>query len=157
MTSLNAPGFSISLINVRGFRRALNASSSSAPKHNLSESLENIELENLLDAPTDALCWVGARTSWNNENEHLSAEYHQTADNDSRSVGRSETTKRKISSSILENCIRQACIHVLQVEKDLTEFDTIVGDGDCGETFAAGANGTYLCSTSETKIITSFL
>ena len=27
------------------------------------------------------------------------------------------------------------------MESDLTKFDTIVGDGDCGETFARGAMG----------------
>lgn len=29
----------------------------------------------------------------------------------------------------------------MDVEHDLTRFDTVLGDGDCGETFTSGAKG----------------
>ena len=45
--------------------------------------------------------------------------------------------------------IQSACGSVFAAEPDLTEFDTIVGDGDCGHTFASGAKGSvwipHLC------------
>lgn len=39
--------------------------------------------------------------------------------------------------------IRGACQAVLVPEPDMTRLDTIVGDGDYGETFPGGANGLF--------------
>ena len=38
----------------------------------------------------------------------------------------------------LESALRQACNRIVEVEPDLTKWDTIMGDGDCGETFKTG-------------------
>ncbi len=39
---------------------------------------------------------------------------------------------------ILEASLRKACNRITEVEPDLTKWDTIMGDGDCGETFKSG-------------------
>ncbi|KAF9552450.1 DAK1/DegV-like protein [Agrocybe pediades] len=145
MTSLNAPGFSISLVNVRGLH---NSFIGNAKYNDIFEDLLAINLEGLLDAPTDALAWVGARTSWettkNQGVENVRADPDDTADlgashfeGDRSGIG---DDVESISATRLKSCIREACLRVLSVERELTEYDTIVGDGDCGETFARGAN-----------------
>ncbi|KAF4622226.1 hypothetical protein D9613_008962 [Agrocybe pediades] len=144
MTSLNAPGFSISLVNVRGLHNSLIGN---AKYNDILEDLLAINLERLLDAPTDALAWVGARTSWETTRNH-GVENVQAHPDAIADLGASplEGDKRigdvveSISSTRVKSCIREACLRVLSVERELTEYDTIVGDGDCGETFARGAN-----------------
>jgi hypothetical protein len=51
--------------------------------------------------------------------------------------------KADISPVVVTNAIVKACEKVLSVESELTRFDTVVGDGDCGDTFASGARGGY--------------
>ncbi|KAF8874699.1 Dak1 domain-containing protein [Gymnopilus junonius] len=109
MTSLNAPGFSISLLD-----------------HHYPE-LAKIDLYDLLDAPTDATSWWGS-----------SMEYGPQR---SSGMALAASPAGQLSSAVIETALRGACRSVLRVQSELTEFDTIVGDGDCGDTFAAGANG----------------
>jgi len=56
-----------------------------------------------------------------------------------RPAGAGHTTVTPTMISAIES----ACWAVLKIEKDLTEYDTILGDGDCGHTFAAGAAGMF--------------
>jgi dihydroxyacetone kinase len=43
-----------------------------------------------------------------------------------------------VDPKILESALRKACNRIVEVEPDLTRWDTIMGDGDCGETFKTG-------------------
>ncbi|TFY76771.1 hypothetical protein EWM64_g7241, partial [Hericium alpestre] len=141
MTSLNAPGFSLSLLNLSHLRRSLSQDG-------------DIDVLALLDAPTEATAWAGVRTSWPDgirEFEHEQAEtesmlrsLHQTQSVEPSSKGGGGDAKNywqeaDISVNAVEAGIRAACVRVLEIEADLTAYDTVVGDGDCGETFAAGA------------------
>ena len=45
----------------------------------------------------------------------------------------------------MERLIRLACTNAISCEPKLTEWDTIMGDGDCGETISAGCNGKTIC------------
>ena len=80
-------------------------------------------------------------------NEHAGKEATLLRDFESQPAW-SITNHRQLSWQELDfepnrvrNGIRRACEAVLEVESDLTEFDTIVGDGDCGATFTSGARG----------------
>ena len=44
-----------------------------------------------------------------------------------------------MDASIFKTKVAQACRNVIASEPEITRFDTIVGDGDCGETLARGA------------------
>jgi triose/dihydroxyacetone kinase / FAD-AMP lyase (cyclizing) len=46
-----------------------------------------------------------------------------------------------VDPKTLELAIRTACNAVIAAEPNLTKWDTIMGDGDCGETFKTGARG----------------
>ncbi|KZV65930.1 Dak1-domain-containing protein [Peniophora sp. CONT] len=137
MTSLNAPGFSLSLLNISRITRLVSSA----------------DVYALLDAPTEAPAWSGVHTGWQ---ESLFGEEQEQAllatlrdkrataglDQDDRpGVGDGSYWRNAdISTVRVESAIRSACKSVLSVADDMTNFDTIVGDGDCGETFAAGAN-----------------
>ena len=45
-----------------------------------------------------------------------------------------------VNPQILESSLRKACSNIVAAEPDLTKWDSIMGDGDCGETFAAGCS-----------------
>ncbi|KAG9312736.1 DAK1 DegV-like protein [Chiua virens] len=149
MTSLNAPGFSISLINVTRIEGIVNANSPADP----------ISLLALLDAPTEALSWVGVR-SWPVKSVSDNRDAESEAANSLESIRTSfRSDGLGISSSTGENHlaggytwtdlgfsaeevkkgIQGACQSVFASEPDMTRFDTIVGDGDCGHTFVSGA------------------
>lgn len=138
MTSLNAPGFSISLINISEVRR----------------STGGVDVYSLLDSPTDALAWIGVRVGWPSPLNNIQNKAEQTEMKLMRlreSYAESRSTEKSsgkaalywrevdVSTSQIEAAMREACNAVFSIQDDLTEFDTIVGDGDCGETFSAGA------------------
>lgn len=137
MTSLNAPGFSASLLNVSAIDRAL------ASKD------VTINSYDLLDAPTEAHSWLGVRKYW----DRLSKL------EDTKDYFLQELTHHEVSTSSLDlptpttigSALQSACEAVRKVEKELTEYDTIAGDGDCGHTFAAGAEGKYVSTRLENK------
>lgn len=128
MTSLNAPGFSASLLNVSNITRFPALKS-------------NVDTYSLLDAPTDAHSWVGVRAYWMERNIGLNGvedlDYFPEKTQLTRPAG---ALTRKPPQEIRE-ALRLACESVLKIEKELTEYDTVAGDGDCGHTFAAGARG----------------
>ncbi|PFH48254.1 hypothetical protein AMATHDRAFT_65896 [Amanita thiersii Skay4041] len=143
MTSLNAPGFSISLLNTTAVKSRLGFS-------------YGIAVCDLLDDATDAVAWSGTRMAYTTQ------DYSQTRR--SVSAGESATlqsirlaandymnTRQRIhpeqgsspalflSSKIAVRAIQLACRKVQEASGLLTSFDEVVGDGDCGETFARGA------------------
>ncbi|KAG8215903.1 hypothetical protein J3R82DRAFT_7873 [Butyriboletus roseoflavus] len=155
MTSLNAPGFSISLVNVTRIEGIVNANSPA----------DLINLLALLDAPTDALSWVGVK-SWptrvgsifNDQDVEAEAMYSlqsihtsfcpdisgtPSSAGETHSIRDYTWTDLGFSAEEVTKGVKGACQRVLAAEPDMTRFDTIVGDGDCGHTFASGAKGEY--------------
>ncbi|KAG6832338.1 hypothetical protein H0H87_001979 [Tephrocybe sp. NHM501043] len=130
MTSLNAPGYSISVLNISSIERTLSASSIWN---------QSVNLFDLLDDPTDAVAWVGAR-HW-----PVKRLGREVKEQDALSITQSPqqptrgTTRTQFAPSFIERGIRSACESVLFQQEALSEFDTILGDGDCGNTFGAGA------------------
>ncbi|KAG8157286.1 hypothetical protein KVR01_012994 [Diaporthe batatas] len=114
-TSLNAPGFSISLCNLSAASRESDTS--------VDELLE------LFDSPTTAVGWpnlTSPKTYQNRGNQQQNSQ-----------------KKAKISSNhgadiivdpkLLDTVIRSACEAAIAAEPNLTKWDMIMGDGDCGE------------------------
>lgn len=130
-TSLNAPAFSISLVNVT------NAAA------NCSYTVEQIK----------AFADVRTTTSW----EAVAGFQGVRRQRDAQFVNlRTEPTKvvddakdLKIDPLALERMLRGACHALVEAEPDLTKWDTIMGDGDCGETLRTGA--TSLLAALDTK------
>lgn len=118
VTSLNAPGFSITILNLTG------ASSSEFPEKSILEAL---------DAPTNAPGWKPKNVDWG----LTSKEVESPMESHSNIV----YSNLRVDKQKLRKSIELALQSVKEAEPKITHYDTLVGDGDCGETLVAGANG----------------
>jgi triose/dihydroxyacetone kinase / FAD-AMP lyase (cyclizing) len=149
MTSLNAPGFSISLLNTSSVQRILQRNP---------DWTSPVTITELIDEPTDAYAWVGVRSFWpaNPQSRNVSDGLPTSSRKTTVSIS-SETIAKQwnfatISPKIITRGIKSACEAVLRAEKEMTRFDTIMGDGDCGETFSAGAKGLSTSSKCQYEL-----
>ncbi|KAI0554637.1 dihydroxyacetone kinase [Xylaria curta] len=121
-TSLNAPAFSVSVINV------------TAAAKNCSYSAD--EIKGFFDARTDTH-WesmAGSQARRRPRKEQVvqppAAPRHAVDD----------ATDLKVDPARLDRMLRTACNKLIEAEPDLTRWDTVMGDGDCGETLKQGAH-----------------
>ncbi|KAF9459766.1 Dak1 domain-containing protein [Collybia nuda] len=138
MTSLNAPGFSFSILNISAAHKMFRS-------HILSDPIDvpSKNITDLLDDSTDALAWIGVRTSWPTKGKDRLLRLAAPPAGEMSLSGHVDINSKwnltDIPSGAVKSAITSACDAVFSVERDLTEYDTILGDGDCGETFSAGA------------------
>jgi len=111
-TSLNAPGFSISLLNLSGVAKEI--------------KMKEDKLYALLDRDTDAPAWprnsYGQARVDSPTQTRASLSGHETV-----SFG------PKLDVVTLEGALRSACEAAVAAEPDITKWDIVMGDGDCGE------------------------
>lgn len=128
-TSLNAPAFSISVINV-----------SAAARH-CAYSVDQIKA--FFDARTNT-SWESVAGSQSQRRrgrrqQQVVVPPPPTA-GPSKVVVVDESKDLKVDPATLESMLRSACEAVMAAEPDLTKWDTAMGDGDCGETLKTGAS-----------------
>jgi dihydroxyacetone kinase len=132
-TSLNGQGFSITLGNMSGMAKAM--------------ELEDLEVIELLDAPTNAPAWPknGYKPIIiNKETEALRNKSNAAASSHSAS------TKGPATPSSLIPALRKACQAALEAEPTITQYDLQMGDGDCGEA-VAGVCKSILANTDNVE------
>ncbi|EMD01014.1 hypothetical protein BAUCODRAFT_192470 [Baudoinia panamericana UAMH 10762] len=112
-TSLNAPGWSISLLNITGIERQTNASV--------------FTLLHLLDDETKAPSWP--------RNGYKDMKIpKETAKAQANGVADSSAQKGpQVDPATLEAALRKACEDAVKAEPEITKWDVQMGDGDCGE------------------------
>ncbi|KAK3306832.1 Dak1 domain-containing protein [Chaetomium strumarium] len=144
-TSLNAPAFSVSVINLSGVAAANANASSSA------YSLEQIK--EFLDLRTDT-AWeavAGCQKTSSSPGERrrpradqivrpLPSEGKKVVLNDDDDGNTHDTRDLRVDPALLEAMLREACAALVREEPDLTRWDTAMGDGDCGLTLKTGAD-----------------
>lgn len=123
-TSLNAPAFSVSLINLSGVAR------SSA------YSLEQIK--GFLDAKTDT-AWEAVAGCQSYAQRRRRADQLVRAPPAGARKPVDDARDLKVDPALLERMLRSACEALIAAEPDLTRWDTQMGDGDCGLTLQTGA------------------
>ena len=117
MTSLNGLGFSISLLK-------------------LTDSGVSASLLDLLDAPAEATGWAAPikTSTWSNPPTQTST----------TSAGKDTANKPAgliIDPSRASKALQHALQRLIAAEPDVTRYDTVVGDGDCGIGLKRGAEG----------------
>ncbi|TPX17107.1 uncharacterized protein E0L32_003225 [Thyridium curvatum] len=120
-TSLNAPAFSVSVVNL------------TAAAENCSYSVEQIK--DFFDMRTDTQ-WesmAGSQSVRGPRQEQLV----QSTPRAKSPVP--EDRDLHIDAQLLANMLKSACESLVAAEPDLTKWDTEMGDGDCGETLKIGA------------------
>ncbi|KAI1193993.1 dihydroxyacetone kinase [Nemania serpens] len=120
-TSLNAPAFSVSIINV------------TATARNCSYSADKIK--GFFDARTDTH-WESMAGSQAKRRPRRE-QFVQPPASPRHSID--EATDLKVDPDQLDRMLRTACNALIKAEPDLTRWDTVMGDGDCGETLKTGA------------------
>ncbi|KAH8812859.1 Dak1 domain-containing protein, partial [Xylogone sp. PMI_703] len=120
-TSLNAPAFALTICNLT---KAAKACKMSVPR-----------LLEFLDAKTDTLWEAVAGSQTHRDARHARIVASQLSSQ--KEIIQSKGPK--VDPEMLDRALRRACNRVVDVEPDLTRWDTIMGDGDCGETFKSGA------------------
>ncbi|KAF2759103.1 dihydroxyacetone kinase [Pseudovirgaria hyperparasitica] len=118
MTSLNGLGFSITLLRVQ--------------ETGLGEGKEMLDL---LDVPVEAAGWSsGVRSRiWD---ERPQAVFDQDPDEDDDLQPSNFTT----DPTLVRKALTSALNRLKAAEHDITNYDTIVGDGDCGHVLSFGAS-----------------
>ncbi|TIB18943.1 hypothetical protein E3P92_00343 [Wallemia ichthyophaga] len=142
MTSLNMPGFSLSLLNVT---RA----------DSVCGGVGGVRVVDLLYDPTAVTAWpamsMGRDTSIEQEErqERVEDGYDVGAEVETKTEQNKTHDKVNLEaqpstltphSRLIAQAVHSACDAVLAAEPDLTHWDTLVGDGDCGTTFSGGAS-----------------
>jgi dihydroxyacetone kinase len=115
MTSLNGLGFSISLTR--------NANLGS--RHTILE---------LLDAPTEVTVWCS-----NISSKAWSSKPTQTQASPTQEHGQNEPCGLILNAHLASEVLDCGLERVILAEPDITRFDTVVGDGDCGVGLKRGA------------------
>ena len=122
-TSLNAPAFSVSVINISGI-------AATSPY-----SVE--EIKGFLDVKTDT-AWEAVAGAQNYPQRRKRAD--QLVQPPAESKKKVDSTRDlKVDPVLLESMLRAACEALNAAEPDLTKWDTVMGDGDCGLTLQTGA------------------
>ncbi|KAH7092272.1 dihydroxyacetone kinase [Paraphoma chrysanthemicola] len=116
MTSLNGLGFSISLLKVRDTGSA------------------GASILDLLDAPAEASGWSAAisTSTWSRQAEAKAQEEQAVEDE-------IQPSNLRVDPKLAKSTLTTALNRLISVEPDVTKFDTIVGDGDCGIGLKRGA------------------
>lgn len=123
MTSLNAPVFAITLLNITATARV--------------SGFSEEQVFEYLDAPTTANNWP--QNHYNTTNPiDVSSQIH-TVSHESHQSQKSRLWDLEVDASTLESRLRTVANNVIAKEPELTEWDTKMGDGDCGKTLEAGA------------------
>jgi dihydroxyacetone kinase len=118
MTALNGLGFSITLLNV------------------VNTDIGGPSMIELLDAPCEATGWSApiSKGSWEAKNT-ATREEKVSNDNEINPSG------LKADAKTAQEALTLGLQNVVAVEQEVTRFDTIVGDGDCGIGLKRGAEG----------------
>lgn len=123
MTSLNGLGFSISILNV------------------VNTDIGGPSMLQLLDAPCEAAGWAAPirKETWE-------AKSSRTRDGSVATGQEIKPSGLKCSSGRTKTALTAGLKRVIAAEPDVTRYDTVVGDGDCGIGLKRGAEGTFLQS-----------
>jgi len=121
MTSLNGLGFSISILNV------------------VNTNMGGPSMIQLLDDPSEAAGWAAPirKETWE-------AKSSQTRDGSESAEAEVEGSGLKLDPKVTKTALTAGLERLIAAEPDVTRFDTVVGDGDCGIGLKRGAEGSVL-------------
>jgi dihydroxyacetone kinase len=127
MTSLNGLGFSISLLNV------------------VNTDIGGPSMIQLLDYPCEAVGWSAPilKDTWEAKNTNTREDI-KTSDQNIKPSG------LKVDPTTFTNALTSGLEALVWAEPEVTRFDTIVGDGDCGIGLKRGAEGMISLASRET-------
>ncbi|THY94529.1 dihydroxyacetone kinase [Aureobasidium pullulans] len=127
MTSLNGIGFSISLLKLQD------------------TALDKSMLQ-LLDAPSEVTGWATPVPTATWENKSTAADRRQTA---MANGDKDKPSNLTLNTAESKKVLKAGLDRVIVAEPDVTHYDTIVGDGDCGIGLKRGAESVLQLIASD--------
>lgn len=120
MTSLNGLGFSISLLNV------------------VNTDIGGPGMIELLDAPSEATGWAApiAKETWEAKNQAV-------REGKEASGAEVKPSGLQYDAAAATKALKSGLQALVTAEPDVTRFDSVVGDGDCGIGLKRGADGKF--------------
>jgi dihydroxyacetone kinase len=118
MTSLNGLGFSISILNV------------------VNTDIGGPSMLQLLDAPSEAAGWTAPI-----KKETWEAKSSKTREGETSAGKNIQASGLTVDPEIAKATLTAGLERLIAAEPDVTRYDTIVGDGDCGIGLKRGAEG----------------
>ena len=120
MTSLNGLGFSISLLNV------------------VNTDIGGPGMIELLDYPCEVTGWAApiSKVTWEEKNS-------ATRDQDPTIEGDAMPSGLRMDADAAKAALTRGLESVIASEPEVTHYDTVVGDGDCGIGLRRGAEGQF--------------
>ena len=128
MTSLNGIGFSISILNV------------------VNTNIGGPSMVQLLDDPSEAAGWTAPirKETWEAKSTETREESSTTGEN-------IVASGLKFDPEVTKGTLTAGLERLIEAEPDVTRYDTVVGDGDCGIGLKRGAEGRFCYAASLTK------
>ncbi|ANB15800.1 Dak2p [Sugiyamaella lignohabitans] len=125
ITAMNGPGFSLTLLNA-----------SRAQK-----DISSANILNLFDQPAKASGWnqVAVSDEWKSFNV-TNLEVPSPEETETNKHRHTKSSSVSADPDLFAEYLTSGIKQVLKEEPAITEYDTVAGDGDCGETLAAGGN-----------------
>lgn len=120
MTSLNGLGFSISILNV------------------VNTNIGGPSMLQLFDAPSEAAGWTAPirKETWE-------AKSSRTREDSSSGEEEAAPSELELAPEAFKTALTGGLERVIAAEPDVTKYDTVVGDGDCGIGLKRGAEGIF--------------
>jgi dihydroxyacetone kinase len=140
-TSLNMPGFSLTLLLLPREDEQQDKATQVTVQTESKSPISASEILSLLDTSTSCAAWTPA-TVPADSSSNTSDQGHGSSQSEAEShpgIPGLPVPDREVYVSAL----RRACTALIAAEPELTHFDTIAGDGDCGLTFRSGAHGQF--------------
>lgn len=133
-TSINLPGFSLTLLLL--------------PRKEDTDTVSTSEIISLLDAPTDAPGWTPVF-------EPRTLESLIIGDSsDEETLVKNSGNPVSFDYASFERALTAACERVIEAEPEITRYDTIAGDGDCGTWSVAWQRFTSMsCMANERFVL----
>jgi dihydroxyacetone kinase len=131
MTSLNGLGFSITLLNV------------------VNTDIGGPSMIQLLDYPCEATGWSTPirKETWEARNT-------ATRDEDASAGDEIQPTGLTLDREAAQQALTRALEAVVAAEPEVTRYDTVVGDGDCGIGLKRGAEGEFNHQINHSMLLT---
>ncbi|KAG0145906.1 hypothetical protein CROQUDRAFT_658166 [Cronartium quercuum f. sp. fusiforme G11] len=140
MTSLNMPGFSVSLVLLPSKNSSVTIETPKDGQFTFNSDL----ILDLLDAPTSCLGWTNYYKGEPNVEVLLDTKVTPIKESQVESKlesGEDDKDAGVEDPQLFVKAVKAACEALIAAEPEITKYDTIAGDGDCGHTLKAGASG----------------
>lgn len=141
-------------VYIGSFVTSLNGNGFLATLLNLNKAGGKEKVLTLLDKPTDCIGW-NSTINWNPKSKIPSV--LKTATTDVNEKSKNVVSSYKVDKKLVKAIFDGAIERTKTIEPRVTKYDTVAGDGDCGETLLAGSKAVEDALKDESSALSKHL